>query len=120
MSVERYGTFSTPLVQTKHQGDENQKVNKMPFIIMCHGFADGSDCPMEGQFVETFDHDAYNGQGHGVFTDDISKAMCFKTVIEAMEFWNRISTVRPLRADGKPNRPLTATTVSIERIDDNG
>jgi len=88
----------------------------MTYIIQCWGFADGSDCPMEGQYVETFDHDAYGGQGYGVFTSDPSKAMRFKNTTDAFEFWNKVSTVKPIRKDGKPNKPLTATTVSIERI----
>ena len=32
----------------------------------------------------------------------------------ALECWRLISTTRPLRPDGKPNRPLSALTVSLE------
>ena len=33
---------------------------------------------------------------------------------EAFELYRKISVKQPLRADGKPNRPLTAFTVSFE------
>ena len=71
-------------------------------------------CPHSGQFLETFDHNAFAGQGHGTFTSDPDKAMRFASAGEAMAFWNKPSTVLPLRPDGKPNKPLTALTVSIE------
>ena len=90
----------------------------MSHIIECWGFADGSDCPMKGQYVETFDHDAYNGQGYGTFTEDASSAMSFNSFSDAFEFWNMVSTVKPVREDGKPNKPMTAMSVAIKTVDD--
>jgi hypothetical protein len=43
--------------------------------------------------------------------------MVFEDHAAAMEVWTRQSRVRPLRPDGKPNRPLTAYTISIEPLD---
>jgi hypothetical protein len=39
--------------------------------------------------------------------------MRFKTAGEAWMLWRRPSRVRPVRADGKPNRPLTAFTIEV-------
>lgn len=44
------------------------------------------------------------------------EAMSFLTTVEAMEEWQRISSVTPLRKDFQPNRPLSAFTVAIERL----
>jgi hypothetical protein len=42
------------------------------------------------------------------------EALTFPSQSAAMEFWRRQSTRRPLRFDGRPNRPLTAFTVAVE------
>jgi hypothetical protein len=75
-----------------------------------------SDNP-EGSYVEEFDPDAENGRGVLKGTRDKSKAKKFADAKEAMEFYRQQSTVRPLRPDGHPNRPLTAYSVSIEGVD---
>jgi hypothetical protein len=58
----------------------------------------------------------YGGQGHGVFTDDPTKAMRFDRASDAMMFWGTQSTVMPTRPDGRPNKPLTALTAAIEPL----
>lgn len=68
-----------------------------------------------GVYLKAFDHEAHNGQGEAAYTVKIEEAMRFADHPEAWEFWKRIPKCRPLRPDGKPNRPLTATTISIER-----
>ena len=83
-------------------------------VIRAVEFASGKPCPHSGQFLATFDHEAHDGQGYGVFTEDIAKAMKFADVATAFEFYQRIPKCRRRRADGKPNRPLTALTIVIE------
>lgn len=56
------------------------------------------------------DVDAIDGYGMIAFTIEREQALAFDTFAEAMECWKRQSTVRPLRDDGRPNRPLTAFT----------
>jgi len=85
-------------------------------VIRALGFANGMSCPHENEWLKSFDHEAFNGQGHGVFTDRIEHAMRFADKGEALAFWNKQSTVRPLRPDGQPNKPLTALTAVIEEI----
>jgi hypothetical protein len=86
------------------------------YIILAHGFANGVPCPHTGQWLESFDHDAFDGQGYGTFTPKEIDAKRFESISAAMQFWNTQSSVRPLRPDGKPNKPLTALTISVEKL----
>lgn len=65
----------------------------------------------DGLLVVGCDVDAYDGLGFAELTADVTKAKTFPNAAAAMAYWRRQSTVRPLRADGKPNRPLTAYTM---------
>ena len=73
--------------------------------------AAGLDTMHRGCWLQACDVDARGGLGSMQFTTDIREAMVFPSFEEAMEYWRRPSTVRPLRPDGRPNRPLTAYTV---------
>jgi len=85
-------------------------------VILAVGFADGSPCPHANHWLKHFDHEANNGQGHGVFTLDPDEAMRFRNAADAMTFWSKQSLVRPRRPDGQPNKPMTALTVVIETL----
>lgn len=82
-------------------------------VLIAIGFANGQHCPHADQYLEWFDFDFANGLGRGQFTRDRTKALTFASPAKAMEFWKTISSVRPFRPDGKPNRPLTALTVEV-------
>lgn len=81
----------------------------MTCVIQAVGFANGMPCDKAGQYLESFDPDAYGGRGYA----DLTKAMRFASVAEAFDMRKRQSAVRPLRPDGRPNRPLTAYTIAI-------
>ena len=85
----------------------------MNYVIQMH-----SPPEVEDQYLVAFDFDAMQGRGYGIFTDELELAMRFKTLRDAMEFWRTQSTVNPLRPDGKPNRPLTASTISVFKIEE--
>jgi len=85
-------------------------------VIKVEGFANGAKCPIVGQYLKSFDFDAHGGQGDGVFTFDKAEAMTFESTMQAWDFWRTQSKVRPLRPDGKPNRPFTASSVTIEPV----
>jgi len=74
------------------------------------------DPQAEGYYIKSHDPDAFNGLGHLVTTMDRDKAKTFSSLEAAVRFYKQQSTVRPLRPDGKPNRPLTAYTISLERV----
>jgi hypothetical protein len=69
-----------------------------------------------GQYLHWFDPDANDGYGLFGWTDDIAKARRFPSFRAAMECWKQESSVRPLRDDGRPNRPLTAFSVTPEQL----
>lgn len=87
-------------------------------IIQIEGYAvPGIHTPHSGKYVMEFDPlyrgNSDRGRGLLLTTDDITQAKRFKNGIEAFEFWRQQSPTVPLRTDGKPNRPLTAFTVSM-------
>lgn len=90
----------------------------MKYLMVAVEFANGTPCPHAGHYLKKFDHEYDNGVGFGVFTPHRRKAKRFDTREELFEFWKRQSKRRPIRADGQPNRPLTALTVTIEPIEE--
>jgi hypothetical protein len=70
-----------------------------------------------GPYLEWSDPDAKNGMGDERWTDDITKAQRFASFTGAMECWRAQSSVRPIRSDGRPNRPLTAYSVTPEKVE---
>ena len=82
-------------------------------VIRILGFASGALCPHAGQYLETFDFEAFSGQGYGTFTPDPAKAMTFADAEAALTFWNTQSKSQRTRPDGKPNKPLTASHAEI-------
>lgn len=72
------------------------------------------------QYLVAFDPEAHRGLGVATWTPNVSEARKFPTFQEAMECWRQQSKVRPLRDDGKPNRPLTAYSVEPVPLDEHG
>ena len=86
----------------------------MTYGLKVLGTADGHlqlDCC--GVWLAHFDADAHDGFGDFVLTDKSDRALRFGSTTDAWACWRRQSSVRPLRPDGLPNRPLTAFTVQI-------
>ncbi len=86
-------------------------------VIQIIANAAGFPCPFAGEYLMTFDHEAHDGRGEIDTTTRLSRAMKFKTSIKAFEFYGRVSKSRPTRPDGKPNKPLTAFTVLITKVE---
>jgi hypothetical protein len=90
-----------------------------PVVMVLRGQANGQATPYDGQFLKDFDFEAGGGVGEIAMTADVQEAKHFATVAEAIEFRNRQPECKPLRWDGLPNRPLTAThweVVGVERV----
>jgi hypothetical protein len=71
----------------------------------------------EDAYVIECDVDARGGLGTLVLGPR-AEARRFPDVRAALTYWKRQSTVQPLRTDGQPNRPLTAFTVDVLRLED--
>lgn len=91
----------------------------MPVVIKIMGLA-GYDFASEfdGTYVQKYDPtfveaDGEYCGGHLEVVQDSRNAKHFASAAEAMEYWRQ---PYGMRADGKPNRPLTAWSVSIEEF----
>jgi hypothetical protein len=103
----------------------------MSVVMKIAALADGTEFGQE-MWLESYDVDAvpppdrrsyFTDDGvavvHGRFggvatlTPRLADARRFAHTSEAMIAWNTVSDRRPLRPDGRPNKPLTALTVEI-------
>ncbi|SRR6266851_1092653 len=83
--------------------------------ILCLSLADGrtEGIPAVGCYLAEYDPEANGGQGSAAWTPDAAEAMAFESGVAAMECYRAQPRTRPLRADGKPNRPLTAFMIGL-------
>lgn len=66
-------------------------------------------------WVAAYDVEAFDGKGMVELTNDPAKALRFDGLAAAFAAWQSSPKCHPVRlTDGRPNRPLTAYTVSIE------
>lgn len=87
-------------------------------VIQIVGLADGRQTGASGQYVVSFDADANGGYGDAVLTPQLSDAKRFPSGASAFDYWRtQASAPNATRPDGQPNRPLTAFTVKISRLD---
>jgi len=86
-------------------------------VLQIQGDAIGGRMPPVPTYVKDCDFDADDGRGRIIMTQNRSDAKRFALASEALEYWRTQSKVQPLRDDGRPNRPLTAYSVSILRDD---
>jgi len=84
-------------------------------VIKVVGFARYDlPCAFAGQYLEFYDPDIPDPREQMAgFTPDLAKAKKFKSPGDALNEWHRVRTVDPVRADGRPNKPLTALTVEV-------
>ena len=75
---------------------------------------------VEGQYIRFYDPDGNGGRGDVDITSDPARALVFADAGEGLRAWKAQSATRPLRWDGKPNRPLTAFTVTFEPAPEGG
>ena len=87
----------------------------MTVLIRAIAFANGAVCPHAGQYLKTADFEAHDGRGFMTFTADPNTAMEFVDAAAALKLYHTRSRIRPTRPDGRPNRPLTALTIEIEK-----
>jgi len=66
------------------------------------------------EYLKSYDPEAHFGQGSATFTKNKLEALKFQSAAEALALWNAQSETQPMRPDGRPNKPLTAFTISIE------
>jgi hypothetical protein len=67
-----------------------------------------------GKYLVWSDPDANGGDGAETWSDDPVKAKRFRSRDAAFACWRARSKVTPTRPDGRPNRPMTAYSITIE------
>jgi hypothetical protein len=70
---------------------------------------------INGEYLKEYDPTAFDGYGDIVFTDLKKDAIIFDSFTEANVFINQMPNNRPLREDGRPNRPISAFTLELIR-----
>lgn len=95
----------------------------MSHILKLVSLADGSMDLHCGRYVAFYDpafhHPNGDYDGGRLLTTAVpEEAMSFPTPIEALELWRTVApcACHNTRADGKPNRPLTAYTAMLGMI----
>lgn len=81
----------------------------MATVMKLCGDAHGRALAKDGWYLEDFDFEAHDGLGLITMTPRISEAKRFEDFGAAIAFWRTSPVCKPLREDGKPNRPLTST-----------
>lgn len=84
------------------------------YIIRILCFADGRKSSIDGQWLKSYDPEAFEGRGDIRTTRNPELALRCKSFAQATELWKAPSRWRPLRPDGQANRPLSAFTIEIE------
>lgn len=92
----------------------------MPILMKLVGLAGGGTTPFDGQYLREYDpgRDGVGPNGeallaHIVTTSDPAKGMAFADAAHVHEVYTLVDERRPVRPDGKPNRPLTAFTIDV-------
>lgn len=68
------------------------------------------------EWLAEYDPDRFEGRGFVRWTFDPAEALSFASMTEAIYFAMTISDRLPVRADGKPNRPLTAFHLEFQPV----
>ncbi len=67
-------------------------------------------------YLQAYDVDFQDGLGKADLTADPALALVFLDPGHVLQTWAEVSSVRPFRWDGRPNRPLTTYTIEPEKV----
>ena len=88
----------------------------MKYLIFA--IADAAFDNLINAYVKDCDMNARDGRGSVQFTHDEKEAKQFDSIQELFDYWKQQSTIAPIRPDGKPNRPLTAFSIEIKKMEE--
>lgn len=69
--------------------------------------------PRLNAWLKAYQPHGHGGRGHATFTRNRADAKQYASPTEAWGDWKTVSRTHPTRADGKPNRPLSAFTIEV-------
>lgn len=67
-----------------------------------------------GYYLASYDPEGNDGQGMASWTPHRGEAMTFATARDALSCLRAVPNNRPVRPDGRPNRPLTMFAVMFD------
>jgi hypothetical protein len=67
-------------------------------------------------YIAEYDLDYAGGRGRARLTGNLVEAVRFDSATDVLLAWRATSTTMPRRRDGRPNRPLTAYTITPEEV----
>jgi len=85
----------------------------MKYGLFIHGLAIPKRSEHDGRWVSSYDPTKNGVHGEIYSTADPAHALKFDSQEAALKAWRAEHGLRP---DGRPNRPLTAFTVSVEPL----
>lgn len=85
----------------------------MQVFIGIEGSVHGNPTPYDGELLSRYEPEAHDGLGEIWSTREIADALKFADARTALDVLNKVSEIRPLREDGKPNRPIRRFTVTV-------
>jgi hypothetical protein len=87
------------------------------WLVQCLSLAgDISAGELAGAWLVSYDPEGCDGHGEGTWTHDPTEATVF-TSEEWLALSRAVPANRPLRPDGKPNRPITMFTTLLTPVD---
>jgi hypothetical protein len=92
--------------------DESAGGFRIVLIGLAAGRTGGVPVPV-GSYLASYSPEGDDGNGVAEWTQDPTAAMTFATTAAAEACYLAVPYNRPLRRDGKPNRPLTMFSVAF-------
>ena len=90
----------------------------MSVVMKFSGFANGEPSPYDDKYLVYFGMPTAYGPDEADLevTSNVSQAKRFEDLGAARAEWMRVDLRYQTRADGKPNRPLTALNIVLHKV----
>jgi hypothetical protein len=89
------------------------------YVIHITGMVDSRPSRYDDSYVKRYDFDTDEPDTCNLDTVRSPEyALQFASAEAAWEIWRQVDPRTPVRADGRPNRPLTVFNVGIEQVPD--
>ena len=82
-------------------------------VVQIHGAADGTTTPHDGRYLVAWNPHTKFGTLECTSTDRLWEATQFDGALDVLNERGVVSSVEPVRPDGKANKPLAALTITI-------
>lgn len=100
------------------EGHAGDVTNPGEWVMRCEAAAGRTynrAADVAGCYLLAYEPDYAQGRGAAHWTEDVRLARRFRSPEDAWALWRSSPASRPTREDGRPNRPLTAYTVTVLR-----